>query len=202
MILWTFRHTKPHNPHGYCYGRTDYDVADSFESEYPAVLKILAENNATELFSSPLLRCQRLAEKISKQTGLSIQPREEIIELHFGDWEEKLLTALPIEQMNAWKNDLRGFRFPGGGESFKDVDHRVHRFLKTCMKYNEIIWVTHAGVISSLLHFCGIPESDFIEGKLGYATVVRFEFTQNQSQAIKGTFEILYSGIPQPPLPI
>jgi alpha-ribazole phosphatase len=200
MILWTLRHTKPHNPHGYCYGRTDYDVADSFAAEYPGALAALAESQAGRLFSSPLTRCKRLAEKVSAQTGLPIETREEIIELHFGDWEEKLLAAVPNEQMNAWRNDLRGYRFPGG-ESFRDLDQRVLGFLNTCMQYDEVIWVSHAGVIASLMHYCGVPETDFVEGKLTYATVIRFKFTLSGNTP-QGTFQIVHEGIPQPGLPV
>ena len=33
MILWTIRHTKPYNPNDVCYGRLDFDVSPTFESE-------------------------------------------------------------------------------------------------------------------------------------------------------------------------
>ena len=61
MILWTIRHTKPLNINQVCYGRTDFDVSPSFETEYPPALEALKTAKINRLFSSPLLRCKSLA---------------------------------------------------------------------------------------------------------------------------------------------
>ena len=65
MILWTIRHTKPYNPNDVCYGRLDFDVSPTFEEESDGALKALLGAGAkpTRMFTSPLKRCLRLAEK-------------------------------------------------------------------------------------------------------------------------------------------
>ena len=75
MILWTIRHTKPYNPNDVCYGRLDFDVSPTFEDESDGALKALRDAGAkpTRMFTSPLLRCLRLAEKAEKATGLSME---------------------------------------------------------------------------------------------------------------------------------
>lgn len=201
MILWTIRHTKPFNPNQVCYGRTDFDVSPSFEKEYPPALEALKTAKISKLFSSPLLRCQRLAEKVSQHLNLPFENNDKIIEVFFGNWENQKLLELPKEEMNAWKANLRGYRFPGNGESFQDVDQRVSETIKNSMDMGEIAWVTHAGVIASLQHvFCGVPDKDFVEGQFGYAMVTRFEFKANENGQIQGRFDTLYEGTPQPPL--
>lgn len=202
MILWTIRHTKPHNPENVCYGRLDFDVSPSFSEEYPKVLEAVKENHVSPLqfYTSPLLRCKRLAEKVKDVVNLEPTPCIDIAEVNFGDWERQKLTEIEHSEMQAWKNNLRGYQFPNG-ESFHDVDKRVTKHLEYCLQQDkECLWVTHAGVIASLLHtYAGVPDEDFVEGKFAYATMTRFDFKQ-ENGIWKATYEHLFEGIPMPPL--
>jgi alpha-ribazole phosphatase len=202
MILWTLRHTKPYNPDNLCYGRADFDVSSTFEKEYPPALDILERESRPErIFASPLLRCVRLADKVSERLGLPYGTDPAIIELNFGSWERHRLDLVPRNEMAAWLADLRGFRFPDG-ESFHDMDVRVKAFLAECIgkNFREILWVTHAGVIATLEHsVCGVPEDDFVEGRFPYAMVTRFDI-QEKGGKLTGTFETKYGGLTQPPL--
>ena len=202
MILWTFRHTKPYNPEDVCYGRLDFDVSHTFPEESDAAIGAYQKQDAhpTKLFSSPLLRCTRLSEKVSAATGLAINNESSIQEIHFGTWEGVKLTDVPRNEMHAWQRDLRKFRFPEG-ESFYDVDARVEKFLDSLEDSGEFIWVTHAGVIASLEHFaCGLPDEDFVEGKFSYAMVTRFDFKRDGDGHFRGTFTKIHDGIQMPPL--
>lgn len=204
MILWTIRHTKPFNPNDVCYGRLDFDVSPTFESESDGALDALLKAGAkpTRMFTSPLLRCLRLAEKAEKVTGLPMEKREEIIEMNFGTWEGQKLTVVPREEMVAWSRDLRGYRFKDG-ESFHDIDRRVQSLLDTLDDNGEFLWITHAGVIAALQHFaCGLPDNQFVEGAFSYAMVTRFEFKRESDGHFHGTFEKIHDGIPMAPLKI
>lgn len=204
MILWTIRHSKPFNPNDVCYGRMDFDVSPTFPEEASKSIAAFLKTGAkpSKLYSSPLLRCLRLAEKASEATGLSIEKENAIQEIHFGSWEGVKLSCVPAEEMEGWKKDLRGFRFPGG-ENFYDVDSRVSKFLDSFPEESEILWVTHAGVIASLQHFaCGVPDNDFVEGKFSYTMVTRFDLTRNSEGHYRGTFEKIYDGLQMKPLPV
>jgi len=204
MILWTIRHTKPYNPNDVCYGRMDFDVSPTFEDESDGALKALAEAQAkpTRLFSSPLLRCRRLAEKASAIVNLPIEYRDEIIEMNFGTWEGQKMNQVPREEMAGWAADLRGFRFKDG-ESFHDIDIRVASLLDTLDDAGEFLWVSHAGVIASLQHFaCGLPDDQFVEGAFSYAMVTRFEFKRNAEGHYRGTYTKIHDGIQMVPLKI
>ena len=204
MILWTFRHTKPYNPKDVCYGRLDFDVSPTFPEESRLAIEDYLKTGAkpTRLFSSPLLRCLRLAEAVSKATGLPLEKEDSLMEINFGSWEGQKLTAVPRAEMASWMQDLRGFRFPQG-ESFYDVDRRVGVFLDSLPDDGEFLWVTHAGVIAALQHFaCGLPDSEFVEGMFSYTMVNRFEFTRNAEGHFRGTFTKIHDGIQMPPLPL
>ncbi len=204
MILWTFRHTKPYNPNDVCYGQLDFDVSPTFPEESSSAIGDFLKSGAkpTRLYSSPLLRCLRLAEGVSKATGLAIEKVDSLKEINFGTWEGQKLTAVPRAEMTSWMQDLRGFQFPQG-ESFYDVDKRVEAFLDTLPDSGEFLWVTHAGVIAALQHFaCGVPDQDFVEGKFSYTMVNRFEFARNAEGHYRGTFTKIHDGIQMPPLPL
>lgn len=198
MILWTLRHTKPYNPNDVCYGQSDFDVSPSFEREFPPAVAVLKEKcQAKSLYASPLKRCYKLAEKASEALGLPIIAEDALREIHYGSWENVKLSAAPKEEMAAWKNDLRGYRFPGG-ESFRDVDVRIGHFIRKILDKPEVLFVTHAGVIGAIEHsICGIPDEDFIEGEFPYAMVTRFEIHKAADGTLKGSFEKLYGGIQQ-----
>ena len=142
MILWTIRHTKPYNPNDVCYGRLDFDVSPTFEEEADGAIRAFLATGAkpTRLFSSPLLRCLKLAEKASAATGLAIEKEPAIIELNFGTWEGQKLTAVPRSEMHAWISDLRGFRFPEG-ENFYDIDERAGKFFAGKAGFISLRWL-------------------------------------------------------------
>lgn len=204
MILWTIRHTKPYNPNDVCYGRLDFDVSPTFEEESDGALKALVAAGAkpTRLFSSPLLRCKRLAEKASKVVNLPIEYRDEIIEMNFGSWEGQKMTDVPQEEMAGWAADLRGYRFRDG-ECFYDIDKRAGRLLDSLDDDGEFLWVSHAGVIAALQHSkCGLPDDDFVEGRFSYAMVTRFEFKRDADGHFRGTYTKIHDGIQMRPLKI
>lgn len=202
MILWTFRHTKPYNPNDVCYGRLDFDVSSTFDQESSEAIEDFLKTDAkpTRLFSSPLIRAYKLAEKVSEVTKLPIEKKDAILELNFGDWEGQKLTAVPRNEMHAWLNDLRGFRFPNG-ESFHDVDKRVGDFLDTLDDDGEYLFVTHAGVIAALMHSrCNLPDNVFVEGMFSYTLVTKFEFQRDSSGKFYGSYTKIHDGIQMPPL--
>ncbi|MCF0215358.1 MAG: histidine phosphatase family protein [Fibrobacteraceae bacterium] len=207
MILWTFRHTKPYNPQDVCYGRLDFDVSPSFEDESSAAIEDFLKTDAkpTRLFSSPLLRAKKLAEKVGSAIKLKVELEPAIQEICFGAWEGQKLTEVPRNEMAGWKNDLRGYRFPSNetyqGESFYDVDKRVCHFLDSLPDQGEFLFVSHAGVIASLMHACcGLPDDKFVEGEFSYTMVTRFEFTRNPEGHYRGTYQTVHNGIQMPPL--
>lgn len=202
MILWTIRHTKPYNPKDVCYGRLDFDVAESFPEESKGAIDAFVATGAkpSRLFSSPLIRCTKLADLAAAATGLPVEKEDAILEVNFGDWEGEKLTEVGRDQMVNWQKDLRGFKFPNG-ECFYDVDRRVQKFLDSLDDDGEYLWVTHAGVIASLMHFgCGVPNQQFVEGSFSYEMVTRFDWKRGEDGHFMGSFEKVYDGIQMKPL--
>jgi len=157
------RHTQPDIEQGMCYGSLDLDVADSFKTESSAVISNLSTHGAFEpdvLVSSPLLRCQRLAKKISAAFELPVITDERIREMDFGTWEGIAWNDIDRAEIDEWTNDFYQAR-PHGGES---VEMLVNRVKAAMGEYHQSgknhLIVCHAGVIKAAMS-TGTAASDF-----------------------------------------
>ena len=156
MIL--LRHTHPDVAPGTCYGRTDLDVSDSFDSE---AARIIAELPAFELLvSSPAKRCRALAEFIAARRNLKVNIDDRVQEMNFGSWEGVPWSKIPRNEIDAWAQSFMEAR-PHGGESVS----MVHRRTRDAMDYYRrldltTVIVTHAGFIKAALA-SGDTVSDF-----------------------------------------
>jgi alpha-ribazole phosphatase len=96
MDVYLVRHTTPDVDSGVCYGQADVGLADSFESEWLILRSKLAHLATPVVFSSPLQRCAKLAQRAVDHFNFSspfIDAR--LMELNFGDWELKAWQDIP-----------------------------------------------------------------------------------------------------------
>lgn len=142
MILHLIRHPEPEIEAGVCYGRLDIPAknveaaAERLRTELPPGLPV---------FSSPLIRCQALAELLHPQPVFD----DRLMEMHFGDWEGRRWDDIPRHQLDAWAADIAGYA-PPGGESPADLQRRALAFVAS-LDVPEAVVVTHGGVIRVLL---------------------------------------------------
>lgn len=150
MELYLVRHTTPAIPAGVCYGHAELDLHTDAAIEIAAVRDKLADVRPAAFYTSPLLRCRRLAEALPWGAA-----REDarLKEMHFGAWEMQRWDAIPREIFDHW-----ALRFveqaPPGGESFQDLYRRASAFFAECAEQHAgqtVVAVTHAGVIRALL---------------------------------------------------
>lgn len=173
MEIYLIRHTAPNIEKGICYGQTDLDVADTFQEECGIIHKNVIFNSTTKVYSSPLLRCKKLAKTFSSE----IQYDERLMELDFGAWEMQEWDTIPDDQLTPWMKDFVNVQVPQG-ESYTFLQKRVLDFFNTCFSdiHEKKIIVTHAGVIRSLIaDLKGIPLKDSFSIQLNYGHVLRLE---------------------------
>ncbi|MEM1390404.1 MAG: alpha-ribazole phosphatase [Pseudomonadota bacterium] len=149
MALILLRHTTPDIAEGICYGQTDLDVVDTFESEAKVALAALPPFQ--QIISSPLLRCRKLADFVAGRSGLSVQTDERLMEMNFGRWEGQSWSDIPRAEIDAWAGDFIHAR-PHGGESVAILRRRVHRALSDIVRTEkQSLVVTHSGVMRAAL---------------------------------------------------
>ena len=118
------------------------------------------------VYSSPLERTMETAAPIAAALELTVIPQESLVEVDFGDWENKTLKSLRRRKL--WKI-VQGapsrLRFPGG-ESFAEAQLRVAQGLQELCGSHEakdlLICVSHSDVIKlAVAFFIGLPLDQF-----------------------------------------
>lgn len=152
MNIYLIRHTTPDIELVYCYGQSDLDIKDTFESEVDRIKSILPKFDNLKIFSSPLKRCVKLA----KALGLGdVHFDDRLKELDYGDWEMKRWEDIDKEALDYFVEDFVSRQVPGG-ESYQQMCDRVMVFLNRLIKKNEsenIILVSHGGTIRAILAY-------------------------------------------------
>ena len=158
MALILLRHTTPDVAAGTCYGRTDLDVAGTFQDEAEQALSALP--SIDHIVTSPLTRCRRLAEFVGARLDLPVEQDVRIREMDFGTWEGQAWSAIPRGELDQWAGDFYRAR-PHGGETVAMLHARTLAAVETWNQTDRTgLLVTHAGVIRAALAR-GETSSDF-----------------------------------------
>jgi len=174
MKLWLIRHTNVNVAPGICYGQTDVDVAETFENEAQVIKKQIENIAFDKVYSSPLIRCKKLAEYLFK-TNIIYDAR--LRELHFGEWEMQAWDKIQHPELNKWMIDFVNTPCPGG-ESFIDLHNRVKHFLTDLKKKNhsQVVIISHGGTIRSILsHTQNIPLKDSFKISVKHGDVTKID---------------------------
>jgi alpha-ribazole phosphatase len=179
MRLYLVRHPPPAVAAGTCYGRTDLPLAAD-PAACAGALRALLPADAP-LYSSPLLRCRRLAELLHPAPVIDARLRE----LDFGEWEMQRWDAIDRAALDAWAGDPLGFA-PPGGEAVADLRLRVADFLAQLP--DEAVLIGHAGVMKlCAAELAGVPAATWFAMRFDYGTATLIEdgrlVWQNRSHA-------------------
>lgn len=149
MALILLRHLRPDVAEGMCYGVTDLDLAPGYAAVLEALLVTLPVVDG--VVTSPLRRCEMLAQAIAARRGLIAMPDARLCEMNFGAWEGRLWSDIPREELDAWAAEFLHAR-PHGGESVAMLQTRAQAALaEHAARPGTQLLVTHAGFIKAAL---------------------------------------------------
>ncbi len=202
MDIYLVRHTEVAVGRSVAYGQTDVELADAYEEQRDHLRRHLPDD-ITTIFSSPLLRCRRLAEDLAAglaggsqietapgQTAVvdahrpDVQFDDRLKEFYFGDWEMKPWADIGREVLDPWMADFVTVRTPNG-ENFGDVFERIGAFwrerilpLAQTGTGHPVVIVSHGGVIRALLClFLDVPLLNAYRINLDYGAVSKLTLT-------------------------
>jgi alpha-ribazole phosphatase len=142
---------------GLCYGQLDIP-ADPLATLHTAqAIAPLLPVGAT-LYCSGLQRAQQLAHAIHLQlAGVIHDQRNTLLpnidtrlnEINFGVWEGVAWDEIPKAAFDQWTQDFDRYHF-GGAECLRELLIRVHQALLELTTTEDVVWVTHAGVIRAV----------------------------------------------------
>ncbi len=182
--IYLIRHTTPEVSQGLMYGQTDLDVAVTFKEELRQIQPLIANREKLPLYSSPLIRCRKLAEALEQKP---LKFDERIKEMNFGDWEMKHWDALDPQLRKDWIKNIDKIA-PPNGESNAQLRQRSIEFWEELQtkQYPQVGVVTHFGVIQSVLsHLLHIPVEKAYRLDIGYGAVIQVTIREEQFFKIK-----------------
>lgn len=178
MEIYLIRHTKVAVSTDICYGQSDVALAESFQEEAEMIQQKLPNTKNLICYTSPLTRCNLLAEKIPSR---EVKLEQRLMELNFGDWELKTWESIGKQAFDAWHSDFVNNKVPNG-ESYLELYERSSLFWKEIISKNEsVILITHGGVIRALLaHVLGLPLENSFRLKIDFCRISKVIHKFNQ----------------------
>lgn len=174
MDIYLVRHTKTDTKKGLCYGQSDVGLADSFCDEALQLQQKLPElNGDCKVFSSPLSRCLRLANRFSD----AVATDERLLEMNFGNWENSRFNEIDAHSLRRWTENFVDVA-PPNGESFTDLCRRAGSFWLDLLntQSEQVLIVTHAGVIRALLvHILKLPPANAFQFRVDFGSAHKLQ---------------------------
>lgn len=156
MRLWLLRHAQVLAAPGLCYGASDFP-ADPEATRAAAQAAAALLPYALPVWVSGLVRAHQLADALRALRPDLGPPRCDVRlnEMDFGHWEGQAWADIPRTALDTWTIDFAHHRF-GGIENTHMVLQRVAAAMedvqKTAGANGAALWVTHAGVIRSVMY--------------------------------------------------
>jgi len=136
------------NASGLLLGRADPALDDTGRGQ--AGRLAAAVGSVDRIISSPLLRTRQTAEAIAEVAGVAVEIDDRFIELDYGEWDQRPLGDISVEQWAAWRADV-DFA-PPGGESLATLGRRVRSALDELAAdppERTVVVVTHVSPIKA-----------------------------------------------------
>lgn len=138
------------------------------------------------IISSTLTRCRDFANRLADEHSLALELREDLQEVHFGDWEGQLQETVQREQRDLlrafWKDPLTAT--PPNGEPMMDFHRRVTDCMNDVLhNYHgeHILLVTHGAVIRVLMcEWLNMPLTSLASISVPYACLTRFRIYHHE----------------------
>lgn len=144
------------------HGQTDYNLNNILQGslDIPLNAKGIAQAEAlrnvmnkvkiSKIFASPLKRARCTAEIINENVKLEIEYVSELKERHWGEWEGKNKSELPIK---SHLSKLKDNELPKGAETFTEFLDRARQALTYILSKNDApLIVAHAGIFKALCY--------------------------------------------------
>ena len=144
-------------------------------AEIASQADLLAREKIAAIYASPLQRTRETAEIVSARLSLSIEFRDDLLELDFGEWTGATFDAIRADpRWQAWSTQRSLAAIPGG-ESMRAVQQRI---VAAMIELNErhlhetIVLASHGDVIrAALLYALGMPLDFYNRIEIGQGSI-------------------------------
>lgn len=185
MEIYLIRHTTPAIESGICYGASDIDVAQSFDTEVARVKPHLP-TQTVQVITSPLQRCEKLAAALY---GTAYNTDDRLKEMNFGNWEMLPWDSISKNALSRWADNVVFEHIPGG-ESYEELYNRSISLLEEVIaSQQDTVLVTHGGVIRCIVaHVTDTPLVDAFDISVDYGHI-------SHLQEENGVVKVIFSNL-------
>jgi broad specificity phosphatase PhoE len=163
------------NRNGQLQGRFDAPLTELGVAQAQRVARALAVESPVRVITSPLTRARTTAEAIAAAIGVEVELDHRLVELDYGEWDQRLLTDIPIDAWRHWR-DTPSFA-PPGGESLEAVTARVIDFCRSRLdewRDDLVVAVSHVSPIKAAVCWAlDVGPSVTWRMQLGLASITR-----------------------------
>jgi probable phosphomutase (TIGR03848 family) len=167
------------------------------QSQAEKVAECLKNLPIKAIYSSPLDRTWETAEPLAKALQLEIVPRQDLLEVDYGEWQGNTFEWL--SQQDEWKTlhiTPSAVRFPGG-ETLSEAQSRVcHEITTLCGLYHDkeiFACFTHADLVRlAVVHHLGMPLDYYNRLYIGPASITILEVNEGNGRLISMNYEFTF----------
>lgn len=179
MDLYLWRHPKPNNVQGLCFGQTEVAVdARKIKRLAHRINHYVKRHKLPKvIWVSPLSRCRHVGEQLQK-LGFQCLVDRRLMETHFGVWENRYWHQISKAEIDAWCDNFAQFA-PEGGESLTQLFARATDWLSELNQQQSALAnssLINSSVISSAVSSDSyvVKESAvLVVGHAGWITTVK-----------------------------
>jgi alpha-ribazole phosphatase len=135
------------NRAGQLQGRVDTDLTDLGREQAMRLGVRFATEKVSRVYASPLRRAVDTAACIAEAHQLLVDTDERLVELDYGDWDQRGLRDIPAETWAAWRADPTFA--PPRGESLLHVTARIVDFCREHLDEDLVVAVSHVSPIKA-----------------------------------------------------
>ena len=163
-------------------GQQDCPLSTRGQRQISALAQRLSAVPLAAIITSDLQRALLTAQAIAEPHDLDIQIDRDLREMAMGAWEGRTYAEIQAQapaQLAEWMRDPAAHA-PPGGETMLQVRERVLRALQRwygVYPHQRILWVTHGGVIQTLLcDILGLAWQCYWQIRCDPATITEIEW--------------------------
>jgi broad specificity phosphatase PhoE len=133
-------------------GRSEIGLSEAGQIEVSQLADRLDRASLHAIYSSPRRRALETAAAVAAHNSTSVQVRDELDEINFGEWTGQSFERLDREaRWHDW-NMRRGAGRPPGGETMAEAVARARSFIERIAE-PEVLCVSHCDVIRGIVAF-------------------------------------------------